>query len=407
MTEILSPNRRLLAASFVSQTGNWLTFTGLAQFVQSHYGSAATAAAFAAQSLPSLVFVRAVVERIPPRLRPRVYYLTQIGLAVLSLSLVIGTPLPYVLIFFALSALLRGIANPLFMALVGEWVPSGDRSSIYISLGAVGSITLALSPAAGGVIAIVLGLHGLVIIDAVTFLLGLAILSTGPAWQPAGEASSPSQPPSMFTLRGLFGRPPGLNGSRARALTAWTWLSLIGAAVNAVELPVFTVIHHYDTRQFGYALSCYGLGALATLFVRRYVAEREQLLPWLAGGYLVSIAAWVFGGDAGAYTGFFGAGLTYGLINGVLRGLLDRSARAGGVDAVPLWAWANQVVVASNVVVYAAAAAAFAAGMTPVAGALVLIGFCLVFVTQSTRVITTSNEQSVADNTVDPPPKTY
>lgn len=91
----------------MSQVGNWLTFLGLAQFVQVQYGSAATAAAFAAQSLPSLLFVRAAVARIPPRRRPGAYYLTQFALAGLSLSLVIGTPLPYVLVFFALSALLR------------------------------------------------------------------------------------------------------------------------------------------------------------------------------------------------------------------------------------------------------------------------------------------------------------
>lgn len=378
---ILSPSRRLLAASFVSQVGNWLTFTGLAQLVQSHYGSAATAAAFVAQSLPSLIFVRAVVERVPSRWRPRVYYATQLALAVLSLSLVAGTPLPYVLVFFGLSALLRGIANPLYMALVGEWVPSAERQSIYIALGAVGSVTLALSPAVGGVIAVAFGLPWLVIIDAASFLLGLAILGTGPAWRPAPEESR-RQP-----VRGLFGRPEGLGGSRARVLTAWTWLSLIGAAVNAVELPVFALIHHFDTRAFGIALSCYGVGGFATLLLRRFMTDRDRLLPWLAGAYLVSMVAWVFGGDAGAYAGFFVAGLTYGLINGILRALLDRSARAGGVDAVPLWAWANQVIMVANVVIYGAAAGAFALGMTPVVGGLLLIMFCAIFVAQSTRVV--------------------
>ncbi|WP_221321578.1 MFS transporter [Actinoplanes sp. L3-i22] len=370
----------------MSQVGNWLTFLGLAQFVQVQYGSAATAAAFAAQSLPSLLFVRAAVARIPPRRRPGAYYLTQFALAGLSLSLVIGTPLPYVLVFFALSALLRGIANPLYLALVGEWVPSADRSALYISLGAVGSVTLALSPAVGGVIAALFGLHWLVLIDAVSFLLGLAVLRTGPAWRPVAEPGPREPGASLFTLRGLFGRPVELAGSSARTLTACTWLSVIGAALNAVELPVFAVIHHFDTRLFGYALSCYGLGGFATLPLRRFVADRSWLLPWLAGAYLGSMVAWVFGADIGAYAGFFGAGLTYGLVNGVLRGLLDRSAQAGGVDSVPLWAWANQVVVVANLVVYAAAAAAFAAGMAPVAGALVMIGLCALFVAQSTRV---------------------
>ncbi|WP_436531811.1 MFS transporter [Actinoplanes sp. HUAS TT8] len=399
---LVSPSRRLLAASFVSQVGNWLTFVGLAQHVQSQYGSAATAAAFVAQSLPSLVFVRAVVERIPARRRPGVYYATQLALAVLSLSLVAGTPLPYVLVFFALSALLRGIANPLYMALVGEWVPAKERQSVYIALGAIGSVTLALSPAVGGVIAALFGLRWLVVIDAASFLLGLAVLVTGPAWKPVAE---PGRPESLFTLRRLFGRPAELAGSRARALTAWTWLSLIGAALNAVELPVFAVIHHFDTRHFGYALSCYGIGGFATLLLRRFVADRERLLPWLAGAYLASMVAWVFGGDAGAYAGFLIAGLTYGLINGVLRGLLDRTAQAGGVDAVPLWAWANQVVIIANLAVYGTAAAAFAIGLAPVAGALVMIGFCAAFVAQSARVIAVPDDQSVATSAADDPPR--
>ncbi|AEV84244.1 hypothetical protein ACWT_3221 [Actinoplanes sp. SE50] len=413
--------RRLVAASFVSQTGNWLTFTGLAQLVQSHYGSAATAAAFAAQSLPSLLFVRAVVERIPARRRRAVYNLSQVVLAALSLSLAVGTPLTYTLIFFALSALLRGIANPLFMALVGEWVPAGERTAAFIAIGAAGSVTLALSPAVGGVVAVTLGLRWLVIIDAISFLLGLAILATGPAaaargaTAPAAAASSaaaasaadgaatapvaavpcatvpsatvaaaggsavaaPAQP-ALFTLRRLLARPTGLGGA-----SAWTWLSLAGAAVNAVELPVFTLVHHFDSRMFGYALSCYGAGGFATLALRRLVTGRERLLPWLAGGYLLAIVAWVFGGTPGAFAGFFGAGLTYGLINGVLRGILERSA---GVDPVPLWAWANQVVVVANLAVYGCAVVAFAAGLAPVAGALVLIAICAIFTLQAARV---------------------
>lgn len=378
-----SPRQRLVGAVFVSQMGTWLTFLGLLQYVQTRFGSAATAGAFLAQSLPAIFMARVFVQLVPRFLIHRAWLAIQLVLAACSASLALwDAPLWYIYLFFATTTVLRAIANPLLMTLISDWVPTEERASAYTAVGTAGSITLAISPAAGGVVATYFGYGWLFISDAVTFLLASLILLC-PAHveseSPPNEARASSR-----SVRQMFhawiGKPSGAAQGLGIPMMAWAWFSVAGAAVNAVELPVFNLVHHFDAKRFGFALACYGAGGfLAFLIAQLRPRWKVPAVP-VAAAYLAGLAGWVFGGKPGPYLGFLLAGLTYGLLSGRLRAYLDEGAAIDRVDRVALWAWANQVILISNIAIYGLAAAAFAAGASVfwLAGVMLLAAVGLV-----------------------------
>lgn len=99
--------------------------------------------------------------------------------------------------------------------------------------------------------------------DAVTFVLAALILAAPvavraePGRQPVTADAAPAG-----IWRQRLGRPRWDGPGITRALGVWGWFSVVGAAVNAIELPVFTVVHHFGARGFGYGLACYGVGGL-------------------------------------------------------------------------------------------------------------------------------------------------
>lgn len=361
----MKPGRRVVVATLISQVGNWLTFTGLLQYVQTRFGSTATVGMFVAQSLPALLAARGVAQRIRPHHTHRVWLAVQIALAALSASLVAGlSTLWYLYLFFGLSALLRTVSSTLLLVLVSDWTATpAEKNSTFTAMGTAGSVTLAVSPAAGGVIAAAFGDSWLFIADAVTFILGALVLAAPVAVRDQRDrtrAESGAAPVGIW--RQWLGRPGWDGPGITRALGVWGWFSVVGAGVNAIELPVFTLVHHFDARGFGYGLACYGVGGFVAFSISQLRPQWDIAPVRLAAGYTLGLAIWAYLGTAGAYVGFLTAGATYGLLSGKLRAVLDLAAKDEGIEHVALWAWVNQVVLVSNLVVYAAAAVLFGVG---------------------------------------------
>jgi MFS family permease len=366
----MSPRNRLVTAAFISQVGNWLTLTGLLQYVQSHFGSASTAGMLLAQSLPALFAARGLAQRIAPHHAHRMWLAIQVCLALCSASLVaLSASLWFIYAYYAVTTVLRAVANTLFMTFVGDWVAADRRAATFIAIGTAGSITLTVSPAAGGLMASTIGYSWLFLVDAASFLLAAAVLARGVGTRTGARPTIVRE--SLW--RTWVGRPERFSVNLTRPAFAWTWFAVIGAAVNAVEMPVFDDIHQFQADQFGYALACYGVGGLLAFAISQALPRLRLPTVALTICYAAGLAAWVLGGAFGAYIGFAVAGLTYGLVNGQLRAHLDVAAKADGVDPIPLWAWANQVTFLANIVVLGAAAGAFALAVPVVDVAVVAL----------------------------------
>ncbi|TDQ01039.1 MFS transporter [Labedaea rhizosphaerae] len=367
---------RLVGAAGVSQVGNWLTFTGLLQYLQNTFGSSATIGAFLVQAAPPLLLARWATARMAGFRTRFAWLAVQLPLAALSLALLArGWGLVYVLCLLGVTSLFRTIGNTLFMSVATDWTPEGRRSSTFTAIGSVGSITLAISPAFGGVIGGVLGFSALFVIDAVTFVVAALVLARAPREAPDGRIATGG--PTR-----LVGRPRGVAGRFVPGLRLWVWFGVVGAAVNAVELPVFADVHHFGVTGFGVALTCYGTGGLVAFLlslVRKDLAVRLDVLALI---YAVALAAWVYAGHAGAFAGFAVAGLTYGLYSGRLRARVAGAAE-DEVSTTDIWAWANQTTQLVNLIVYATGALLFAAGVPVLACAALTLACAVVVVVLS------------------------
>lgn len=347
---------KLIGAAGVSQVGNWLTFTGLLQYLQSTFGSSATIGAFLVQAGPPLLAARWATARLTG-VRTRMAWLAiQVLLAGLSLALMArGWGLAFILCLLGVISLFRTISNTLFMSVATDWTDEAHRRSVFTAIGSVGSITLAISPAFGGVIGGTLGYSALFVIDAITFIIAALVLARRPREIEDGRIGAGA--PVRWA-----GRPRGVADRFVPGLRLWVWFGVVGAAVNAVELPVFDDVHHFGVTGFGVALTCYGTGGLLAFVLSVTRQDLVLRLDLLAVLYAVAVAAWIYAGDVGAFVGFAVAGLTYGLYSGQIRALIADAAE-GEVSTTDMWAWANQTTQLVNLVVYAAGAALFAVGV--------------------------------------------
>ena len=123
--------------------------------------------------------------------------------------------------------------------------------STYTAIGTAGSITLTVSPAVGGVMASTIGYTWLFLADAVSFLLAAMVLARSGG--PITSGARPAERESIW--RSWVTRPEGFGANLARPAVAWIWFAVVGAAVNAVEMPVFHDVHAFSADQFGYALA--------------------------------------------------------------------------------------------------------------------------------------------------------
>jgi hypothetical protein len=367
---------RLVAAAAVSQVGNWLTFTGLLQYLQVTFGSSATIGAFLAQALPPFLLARWTTARLAGVRTRAAWLVIQVALAVLSLGLLArGWGLVYILSLLGVTSLFRTMSSTLFMSMATDWTAGAKRSSVFTAIGSVGSITLAVSPAFGGVIGGLLGYSALFVIDAISFVLAALVMSRRAGGVEDGVIGAGAS-------ARWAGRPSGVAARFAPGLTLWVWFGVVGAAVNAIELPVFSVVHNFGVTEFGLAMTCYGTGGLVAFIlslIRKDVVLRLDLLALL---YALALAAWIYAGSVGAFVGFAIAGVTYGLFSGQIRALIGDAAE-GGVSTTDMWAWANQAIQLVNLVVYVIAALLFSLGVSVLVCSALTLGCAAIVLIQS------------------------
>jgi hypothetical protein len=362
----MSFRTRLIAASTVSQAGNWLTFLAVMQFTQQHFGSAATAASFLVQSLPAMLSAKRLAEWVPRPWQFRIWVALQIVLAGLTVSLAaLGISYLAVLVYLGVATTVRTVSGNLFMAFTTARISEQDREPTFTALGATGSLTLIVSPAIGGAVAAAAGFSSLLMIDAVTFVLAAAMLAARPipsvdnTTQEAGPKRTGDEPSNSI-------RDALADGSSLRTwLRCWWLFSIVGAGTNAVEMPVLNQVHHFDVYGVGLALTAYGTGGAAA-FAAGTLKLKNPIGPAaLSAAYTAALTIWLVGGTTGAYVGFFLAGASYGFLSGRIRTMLDTTARQLRVMPISIWGWANKTVLISNVVVYALAAGAFLMRLQP------------------------------------------
>ena len=289
----------LWAGGLISETGDWFLLVGLPVWVLQVTGSSlVTATVFLVGLLPSLVvgpLAGVLVDRWDRR-RTLVAVSLAEAVFLLPLLTVDGRgDLWVVYLVMAVEASLGQLNDPARNALVPALVGRDDLVGANALIGLNGNLARLAGSPLGGILVELSGLPGLVIGDAVSFLLGAALLSLvrpRPLSPPTGPVSSP----------GAVGE--WVEGLRVVAGDRGLRWGLVVDGLAAVAQGIFTVLFVlFVTRELGGDGAQVGLlrgvqaigglvgGVLVVGLARRLEAGRLLGVSLLAFG-LIDLAIW-------------------------------------------------------------------------------------------------------------------
>lgn len=338
---------RLYLSTFVNSFGSWLTFLAIALIVKDRYGGQQVAWVFLVQTLPAILFSRGLSELVPKQKQEKYYLNLQVALALNSLVLCFNQSLPVLYAHLFLAALLKAVSGPLFNTLVGKWFSVEKLRETFTRVGSIQTSTLALAPIAGAWIKIASSAEILFLVDALSFILSALLLLDILRSPSAAEEAEVRK----LSLKSLCGRvaslPANIPKELWKNLLLWFGFLVIGALLNALEFSKFEHLHMTET-MIGYALAAWGGGSLLAFMKKLDKSSALIFLIFILslGLFLVTSLPWI------AIMAFASAGWTSTLVSGVLRADIQASVPAG-YNALPVWAFANQVTQVINLVAYA------------------------------------------------------
>jgi len=289
----------LWAGGLISETGDWFLLVGLPVWVLQVTGSSlVTATVFLVGLLPSLVvgpLAGVLVDRWDRRRTLVAVSLAEAAFLLPLLTVDGRGDLWVVYLVMAVEASLGQLNDPARNAMVPALVGRDDLVGANALIGLNGNLARLAGSPLGGILVELSGLPGLVIGDAVSFLLGAALLSLvrpRPLSPPTGPVSSP----------GVVGE--WVEGLRVVAGDRGLRWGLVVDGLAAVAQGIFTVLFVlFVTRELGGDGADVGLlrgvqaigglvgGVLVVGLARRLEAGRLLGVSLLAFG-LIDLAIW-------------------------------------------------------------------------------------------------------------------
>ena len=325
----------LLARDVVSITGSQMTWIALPWFVLTTTGSAARMAIVLAVESASLAIFGFLGGNVAARLGPR---RTMLVADAVRAPLVALVPLLHALdalsfpLLLVIVAAISAVATPSVASkttILPDLVGEDERvlTEANALLQAANRVTLILGPALGGALIAVIGATNVLLIDAVTFLIGFALIAAFVRGGGRVEQDDES--------RGLAA---GLRFlARDRLLRPWTTALVVGDVgwlVLFAAMPVLVLTRFGENPELlGWIWGGWGLGALlGSVVAFRFVAGVDRLLLASVGEIAMVAPLWLLLADvpAAALVAVMAvSGLANGLVNAPVHTIfLVRTPRA-------------------------------------------------------------------------------
>ncbi|KRC49514.1 hypothetical protein ASE16_12335 [Leifsonia sp. Root227] len=296
------------ASSFISDTGDWLLMIALPLFAFAVTGSALGASTvFLAELVPMLVlgsFLGVLVDRWDHRRTMIVANLLQ-GALLLPLLAASADRMWIVYVVAALEACLGAIVNPAKQALVPRLVDEDQLGQGNALMAVSDNLARLIGSPLGGLAFVLVGLPGVVVVDAVSYLVSAGLVALSRPRASAGRAGRTEQEeerdaplPRVHFLRQWL---DGLSTiRRVRPLGAVTAITTLGQFAQGIFLVLFIV---YVSDQLGANGTEVGLlrgvqaiggvlgGLLSGVLLRRFAPRTLVGVGYLVFG-AISLVTW-------------------------------------------------------------------------------------------------------------------
>jgi MFS family permease len=292
----------LWTGGLVSDTGDWLLLIGLPLYVLQVTGSSlGTAAVFIAGLLPTLVIGPLAGVLVDRWDRRRTLVVTSLAQAALLLPLLAVHGRDQLWIVYLVTVAEAGLAqlfDPAKNALLPSLVERDQLVSANAQIGLNVNLGRLLGSSLGGVVMVTAGLRGVVLGDAVSFLVGAALISLMRA-RPALPAPTvaPDTTPNGFMRQWLDGLAVTWGARQLRWGLAITAMSAVAQGLFVVLFVLFvTRTLHGDGTEVGLLRGVQAIGGLLGGILVGALGTRlsaARLLPWSLFAFgLLSLAIW-------------------------------------------------------------------------------------------------------------------
>ncbi len=278
-TRLRSPLRQrnfglVWASSFVSDAGDWLLMIALPLFAFAVTGSALGASTvFLAELLPTLVlgsFLGVLVDRWDHRRTMIVVNLLQ-GLFLLPLLFATAEHIWIVYVVAAVEACLAALFNPARQALVPRLVGPEQLGTGNSLMAVSENLARLIGSPLGGLAFATVGLPGVVVVDAATYLVSAVLVALSRPLQPEDEHADGPLPRIHFLRQWVDGL---ATIRRTRPLGTIAVITFLGQFAQGIFLVLFIV---YVVQQLGAGDTAVG------------VLRGVQAIGGVAGGLLVGV----------------------------------------------------------------------------------------------------------------------
>ncbi len=307
--------RRLSVARVVSFVGDSLSLVALMLHVAETTGQALAVAALllVGDFAPALLspISGAISDRFDRR---RVMITCELVQAALLIAIAVALPpLPLLLVLVGVRALAGQIFQPASRAAIPALVPGKDLEAANSTLGFGTNGAEALGPLVAAALLPFVGIQGVLLVDAASFLLSAALLARLPALPPARDDTAADAPSP--TLLGQAREGLGYIWSmRSMRIIAIGFCAVVAAnGIDDVALLVLaTDTLHAGESAVGLLLGAVGIGLLVGYLLLTRTANRSMVVL-LVAGFAVSSVGNLLTGLAWAVAAAFAVQLVRGL----------------------------------------------------------------------------------------------
>ncbi|MEJ3652491.1 MFS transporter [Actinomycetes bacterium KLBMP 9759] len=308
--------RRLSVARVVSFVGDSLSLVALMLHVAETTGQALAVAALllVGDFAPALLspISGAISDRFDRR---RVMITCELVQAALLIAIAVALPpLPLLLVLVGVRALAGQIFQPASRAAIPALVPGKDLEAANSTLGFGTNGAEALGPLVAAALLPFVGIQGVLLVDAASFLLSAALLARLPALPPAADENAAADAPAA-TLLGQAREGLGYIWSmRPVRIIAIGFCAVVAAnGIDDVALLVLaTDTLHAGESAVGLLLGAVGIGLLVGYVLLTRTANRS-MVGLLVAGFAVSSVGNLLTGLAWAVAAAFAVQLVRGL----------------------------------------------------------------------------------------------
>lgn len=335
----------LYISRFFGSFGSWITYLGIALFVQENYGSRHVPWTFLIQTLPAFLFANVLCQYFKNIDLRKILIISHMCLAFGIFALAINPGLWQIYVYLIFSSLVSALALPLLNEGISQWFSSEKLSEVHTRLGAIQSCTLIFAPMSGGMISALFGYKTLFMVTMFCYISSAFFLFFLPPGERKTKEKRSQSQSLILAYRNLS------ENKFLKNLVIIGWCSMLASSLlNGTEFAIFKK-NALSSGQIGLVISGWGIGNIFA-FILFSLKSKKHFFDIRTSSFFfgLSIILFTWGNHYFVLAfSFIIAGFFSALLSGLTRAEIQKSA---GDQSLDLWVFFHRTTSLIQMITY-------------------------------------------------------